>query len=248
MKVVAVIPARMASTRFPGKPLAEILGYPMIEHVYRRVACSELIDEVYLATCDTEVADTIFKLGGNAIMTSASHTRCLDRVAEAVDSIQADLVVTVQGDEPMVDPKGLDKAVSAILSNRETPCLNMTALIRNWDSFNSPNVVKVCTDKQGRILCFSRLPIPRQNREDFDFGIKQLGIYMIPKPLLLDFTSWDETPIEKKEQVDMFRFLENGVSILSYETSDLIGVDTQEDLEQAERLLVHDPLYRSLFN
>lgn len=247
MKVVAVIPARLASTRFPGKPLAKIHGRSVIEHVYRRVQCATLIDEVYLATCDKEIANEVERFKGNVIMTSSLHTRGTDRVAEAVEKIEADFVINVQGDEPMVDPGVLDEAITFIQKRGDIRCLQLTAQIRDWKVFISQNVVKATTDMNNKILYLSRQPIPAQTKHDFKKALKQIGIYLIHKDLLLQFSRWDETPLEKTEKVDMLRILENGVPIYAFNSRDMISVDTPEELFLVEQILSKDPLYHQLF-
>ena len=248
MKVIAVIPARMASTRFPGKPLAKINGHSMIEHVYRRVQCARLIDEVYLATCDEEIASESEKFDGKVIMTSSSHTRGMDRVVEAAKKIEADIVINVQGDEPTVDPNTLDGAISYFKQETDIQCLNLTAPIREWRVFINENVVKTVTDKNNKVLYFSRQPIPTQTQKDFKSAIKQAGVYLIQKEVLVKFASWRESPLEIAERVDMLRFLENGYSIYAFESRDMVGVDTPEDIALVEQIFVNDPLYCKLFS
>lgn len=248
MKVIAIIPARMGSTRFHGKPLAKIHGHSMIEHVYRRVQCARLIDEVYLATCDEEIASESEKFGGKVIMTSSSHTRGMDRVVEAAKKIEADIVINVQGDEPTVDPNTLDWAISYFKKERDIQCLNLTAPIKEWGVFINENVVKITIDKNNKVLFFSRQPIPTQTQKDFKGAIKQIGVYLIQKEVLIKFASWRESPLEMAERVDMLRFLENGYSVYAFESRDMVGVDTPEDIALVEQILVNDSLYCKLFS
>lgn len=247
-KVVCIIPARMASTRFPGKPLAKILGYSMIEHVYRRVCLAEHIDEVYIATCDQEIADEAERFGAQAIMTATTHTRGTDRVAEAAQKIEGDIIINVQGDEPLVDPKSLDEAIVMMKENPQVQCVNLIAPITDWEIFVSHNVVKTTIDQKGKVLYFSRQPIPTSTRESFKTGIKQIGIYFFQRDLLLDFLSWLETPLEQEEGVDMLRFLEKGITIESLMAQDMISVDTPEELFQMEKILQEDDLCKKIFD
>ena len=247
MKVVVIIPARMESRRFPGKPLARIHGRPMVEHVYRRVQRARLVDEVYLATCDKEIANESEKFGGKVIMTSSSHTRGLDRVAEAAKKVEADIVINVQGDEPTVDPATLDAAISYFKQERDIQCLNLTAPIKEWVVFTNENVVKTIINRKNEILYFSRQPIPTQMQKDFKGAIKQIGIYLIHKELLIRFSRWRESPLEMTERVDMLRILENGYSIHAFGSKDMIGVDTPEDLSVVEAALADDLLCHQLF-
>jgi 3-deoxy-manno-octulosonate cytidylyltransferase (CMP-KDO synthetase) len=245
MKVAAVIPARMASTRFPGKPLAKIHGRQMIEHVYKRVQLSKYIDEIYLATCDDEIAEAVIDFKGKVIMTSAKHNRGTDRVAEASKKIEADIIINVQGDEPTVNPFELDKAIVEF-KEKNISCLNLVTRIEDEDTFNSQNVVKAVIDNYNKILYFSRKPIPNQIGE-FIYGIKQIGIYLIKKDLLLQYLQWQETKLEIIEQVDMLRFIENGHPIYAFESVNMIGVDTPDELNDVEKILLNDSIYLKYF-
>lgn len=247
MRVAAIIPARMASTRFPGKPLALINGRPMIEHVYRRVCCSRIIDGVYVATCDMEIDREVLGFGGKAVMTSMLHKRGTDRVAEAARGIDADVVINIQGDEPMVDPVMLDEAAAFMLRRDEIRCMNLITPINDSRSFASRDVVKAAVGKSGRILYFSRQPIPTCKGEDMGMAFKQIGIYLVRRDLLMDFPGWQESPLEEAEQVDMLRFLENGAPVHAYLSKDMIGVDTPGDVAIVQRALMKDPLYLRLF-
>lgn len=247
MKVVAVIPARMASTRFPGKPLVKINGRTMLEHVYRRVKCATLVDEVYVATCDNEIVEEVRKFNGKSIMTSSRHTRGTDRVAEAAAKISADVVINVQGDEPMVDPNVLDKAIAFINKREDVQCMNVISSINTWDCFVSRDVVKTVLDKNNKVLYFSRQPIPTCKQQNFKNAFKQIGIYFFRKEFLLQFSRWPETSLEQMEQVDMLRIIENGFSIYTFKSNDMIGVDRPEEVALVEQALLGDPLYQKLF-
>lgn len=246
-KVVCIIPARMASSRFPGKPIQKILGVPMVEHVYRRVKLSKNIDEIYIATCDLEIAEVVNSFGGQVIMTSDKHTRGTDRIAEAARQIDANIIINVQGDEPLVDPNTLDAAVRFMLSDENKKCLNLVSVIKDWEDFISPNVVKVVTDFRKCVLYFSRQPIPLQKKETFDEAIRQIGIYLFRKNFLLEFSSWDETPLEKKEGVDMMRIIERGFSIDTFVSKDMLSVDTPAELLIMEKILEQDGVYQQIF-
>lgn len=246
-KVVCIIPARMASIRFPGKPIANILGHPMIEHVFQRVKRARYIDEIYIATCDKEVKKTAEKFGASVIMTSNKHTRGTDRVAEAASKTDADIVINVQGDEPLVDPASLDKAIEMMKQNKDIKCINLVSFIHSWDVFIDYNVVKAVIDQNNRVLYFSRQPIPTSTRENFKEGAKQIGIYFFRKEFLSKFSSWEETPLEKKEGIDMMRILEKGYPIDICMSKDMVSVDTSEELKKMEALLKDDPLYIKIF-
>ncbi|HVN65405.1 MAG TPA: 3-deoxy-manno-octulosonate cytidylyltransferase [Methanomicrobiales archaeon] len=246
MKVVGVIPARMASTRFPGKPLAPILGIPMVEHVYRRSAMSGSLDRVYVATCDDEIARAVEGFGGEAVMTAACHERCTDRVAEAMESREGDIVVIIQGDEPMVRPEMIDQAVAPMLADPALECVNLMAEIRDPRDFHDPNEVKVVCDRQGFALYFSREAIPSEKKYGNPVtGHKQVCIMPFRRDFLFTYTRLPPTPLEIIESVDMLRVLEHGYRVrmvlTGYETC---SVDTPGDLEYVGQAMKDDPLVR----
>lgn len=247
MKVIGIIPARLASSRFPRKPLTKILGRSMTEHVYRRSAHAKHIQELYVATCDQEIADETVRFGGKAIMTSPHHTRGTDRVSEAAKSLQADVIINIQGDEPMIDPNDLDKVILMMQQNSEISCVNLVSVIHDWSDFVNPDVVKTTVDQKGRVLYFSRQPIPNTPEDKFKSAYRQLGVYFFKKDLLEQFGKWKETPLEISESVDMLRIIENGVPIYIAESKRLIGVDRPEDVPQVENALRHDALHQKLF-
>ena len=230
MNVVGVIPARMGSSRFPGKPLALIHGLPMIEHVYKRSAMS-MLDELYVATCDTEIAEAVEQFGGKAIMTDVCHERCTDRVAEAVEDMDVDIVVIIQGDEPLVYPDMIDQAVKS--SNIDSDA-----------DFMDPNEVKVVVDNASYAMYFSREPIPSSKKyADRYARYKQVCIMPFRKDFLLKYTKLEPTPLEIIESVDMLRILEHGYKVKMVLTDrKTFSVDTPEDLVKVEWIMNNDPL------
>lgn len=244
MKVVGVIPARMGSSRFPGKPLAKIHGRSMIEHVFRRSRMSKSLDELYVATCDEEIAEEVRKFGGEPIMTSDCHERCTDRVAEAVERSQADIVVIIQGDEPMVYPDMIDQAVDAIKDDGSVVCVNLMETIPSDEDFRDPNEVKVVVDKEGNALYFSREPIPSEKKGAKDYPrYKQVCIMPFRKDFLYLYNQLEPTPLEVIESVDMLRVLEHGYNVKMVLTERFTcSVDTPEDLQEVERLMADDEL------
>lgn len=245
-KIVAVIPARMGSSRFPGKPLAQLLGIPMIEHVYRRTAMCKTLDEVWVATCDQEIMDTVTAFDGKAVMTSSNHERASDRVAEAIESIEADIVVMVQGDEPMTYPEMIENSISPFLSEDEgVICVNLTGRIQTIEEFESPNTIKVVMDEEHFAVYMSREPIP--TRQQMPFGqipaYKQVCIIPFTREGLRLFTQLSPTPLEQAESIDMLRFIEHGYKVKMVETSlSTHAVDTEQDLKLVENLLREDTL------
>lgn len=244
MKILALIPARMGSSRFPGKPMAKILGKPMIEHVYRNVTNCNLLTKTVVATCDTEIFDFIESIGGNAVMTSDKHKRASDRCAEALnyleqeDNIQYDIVVMVQGDEPMTHPEMIIEAVSPMLKDKEIIVTNLLGDIKNEEEFEDRNCIKVVCDIDGNALFFSREPIPTRK---FGNTIMKKQVCIIPftRDFLLDYIKLAPTPLEIIESVDMMRILEHGMKVKMVPTKhQTYPVDTKEDLVRVEKLMI----------
>ena len=245
MKCVAVIPARMAATRFPGKPLENILGIPMVEHVRRRLLLSKYLDDVIVATCDQEIMDLVLQQGGKAVLTKDSHERCTDRVAEAASSIDADVIVNVQGDEPLVMPEMMEQVTGPLLKDKELQCVNLVTEIVDKIEFNDPNVPKVVANIEGDLLYISREPIPSIKKADTNdyLKLKQLGIIAFRREFLQLFARLDPTPLEQVESVDMMRAVEHGYRVKLVETKhQMIGVDVPSDVQRVEKVLSSDPL------
>lgn len=247
MDIVAILPARMGSSRFPGKPLANILGMPMIEHVYRRTSLARSLKAVYVATCDEEIRDAVERFGGSVIMTSPAHQRASDRVAEAARHIHADIVVMVQGDEPMLHPDMIDTAVRPFHSDASVSCVNLTARIATEAEFYDPNTIKVVMNDKGDALYFSRSPIPALPASGFSSirAFKQVCIIPFRYDALQLYAALEPTPLEIAESIDMLRFLEHGYKVRMVETKIAShAVDTPEDLKLVEQLMSDDPLTR----
>jgi len=242
---VAVIPARYASTRFPGKALADIAGRPMIEHVYRRAAAARTVDAVIVATDDERIADAVRTFGGTVRVTSAAHATGTERIAEVAAALDCDLVVNLQGDEPLIEPAAIDEAVEPF---RDDAGLLMTSLCQRFrpsDDVRDPHVVKVVMDQHGRALYFSRSPIPffRGTAADQQQAgpYRHIGLYVQRREFLLKVAALEPTPLERAEALEQLRVLEHGYSIRMVETRhDSIGVDTPEDLARVRRLLTAD--------
>lgn len=244
MKILALIPARMGSSRFPGKPMAKILGKPMIEYVYNNVKKCDLLTKTVVATCDTEISDFIESIGGNAVMTSDKHQRASDRCAEALnyleqdDNIQYDIVVMVQGDEPMTHPEMIIEAVTPMLNDKEIIVTNLLGDIKNEEEFEDRNCIKVACDIDGNALFFSREPIPTRK---FGNAIMKKQVCIIPftRDFLLEYIKLAPTPLEIIESVDMMRILEHGMKVKMVPTKhQTYPVDTKEDLVRVEKLMI----------
>jgi len=248
MKVIAIIPARMGSSRFPGKPLAKIHGVPMIGHWYYRTCMCEYLFETYVATCDEDIYNYILSLGGKCIMTSDKHERATDRTAEAMLKVEADLgekvdaVVMVQGDEPMVTSRMISESLVPFLNNDPVNVVNLMAHIKTVQEFEDPNEVKVVVDKDSNAIYFSREPIPSR-KKGFDIVpmLKQVCIIPFRRDYLLKFNETPETELERIESVDMMRSIENGVKVkmvMTYDNS--LSVDTIEDRNNVEKIMKGD--------
>ena len=243
MKVLALIPARLASTRFPNKPLAQILEKSMLQHIVERVQLCKEIDQVAVATCDQEIIDHIQGLGHQAIMTSDRHERASDRCAEAVTKLEKsentkyDIVVMVQGDEPMTDPRMLSDVLRPFTDDPNLQVVNLYADIQPGE-FASTNCVKIVMDLVGNALYMSRAPIPVSMDGIERPSGKQLGLIAFRRQALQKFAELAPTPLEVNESVDMLRFLEHGIEIRMQRTIYRThAVDIPSDIAEVERLM-----------
>jgi len=250
MHIIGIIPARMASSRFPGKPLAKIRGIPMIGHVYHRSKMSDIMSEVYIATCDKEIVNYADSIGAPAVMTSLSHERASDRAAEAMQKIEMktgqkiDIVVMIQGDEPMICPSMIDDAIRPMQNDPEIRVVNLMSRLDTQEEHEDPNEVKVVVDQQDFALYFSREPIPSRKKGALQVPmLKQVCIIPFRRDFLLQFNNLTPTPLEVIESVDMLRVLEHGFKVKmvmsDYRT---YSVDTLEDLEYVNKCMENDEL------
>lgn len=257
MSAIVVIPARYSSTRFPGKPLALLRGTPVIEHVYRNSLNSRLVDEVIVATDSEMIFEKVLSFGGKAVMTSPAHVSGTDRIAEVARDLRYDIIVNVQGDEPLIRPEMIDDVVS-VLDDRRASIGTLAKRIDTRSEIFDPNIVKVAFDKEGFALYFSRAPIP-YHRDLFCAGgqlnpcpsadlpgggtselfmFKHVGIYSYRRDVLLRLTECEPSRLEMVEKLEQLRALENNLRIKVRETLfETVGVDTPEDLERIEKCL-----------
>jgi len=258
MSAIVIIPARYASTRFPGKPLALLKGKPVIEHVYQRAVHSRLADDVVVATDNKAIYDKVLSFGGKAVMTSSDHASGTDRVAEVAASMNYDIIVNVQGDEPLIQPEMIDDVISVF----DDPRVSIGTLaigIKDRKDIFDPNIVKVVFNRNGFAFYFSRAPIPYHRDEwkdiegfrELGFGIsgnpqlptpnhcfKHIGIYSYRKDVLAELSKLPPSSLEVIEKLEQLRALEHGFIIKVKETThDTLGVDTPEDLERIEKCL-----------
>lgn len=249
MRVIAVIPARMASSRFPGKPLKEIHGLPMVEHVRRRAALSGAFSEVLVATCDEEIASAVRRHGGRAVMTSPGHEAATDRVREAARSVDCTHVVNVQGDELLVLPEDLRKMVSEIRRRPEVPAWNAVGPIEDERTLADRSVVKCMVSATGRILFCTRdcSFFPRGDGGGFEPIRSLLGILGYRRDTLERYATLSRTPLEKAESIDQSRMLEHDELLqgMPFPRS-YRGVNNPEELAEAQRILESDPLQREV--
>lgn len=237
MRAVAIIPARIASTRLPRKILREIAGKTMLQRVYEAAAASPLLSEVIIATDSQEILDVCAQRGWPARLTSAQHKSGTDRVHEVAQSIAADVYVNVQGDEPLARPEH----ITALLAPMKDVTVQVSTIATPAHAADiaNPNAVKVVTDLRGRALYFSRATIPFDRDKTAGFAYrKHLGFYAYRKPALDLFQTLPESALERSERLEQLRFLENGIDIYVAETPfDTIGVDTEDDLKRVESIL-----------
>ena len=239
---------RMGSSRFPGKPLAPLLGRPMIEHVVRRAAMCDGLDAVYVATCDEEIRAVVEGFGCTVLMTSDAHERASDRVAEAAEHVGADIAVMIQGDEPMSTPDMIAAAVAPLLEDSSVGCVNLARRLASREEYLDRNTIKVVMNVHGDALYFSRSPVPA-----LDFArampgerapvFKQVCVIPFRRDFLREFARLPPTPLERAESIDMLRVIEHGGHVRLVETeADTHAVDTPEDLRLVESLMKGDPL------
>ncbi len=240
MKVVAVIPARYGSTRFPGKALAAIAGKPMVQHVFDRARAAGRVSRAVIATDDERILQAVAGFGGEAMMTRADHRSGSERVAEVAAQVEADVYVNVQGDEPLVEPAAVDALVAA-MEDESVSVATLCTPIREPGEIMDPNVVKVVTDFEENALYFSRAPVPWVRDEQQAVGLlhrKHLGLYAYRRAALLEFPTLPPGELEKVEQLEQLRLLENGYKIRVVETEyNSIGVDVPADVARVEQAL-----------
>lgn len=252
MRIVGIAPARMASGRFPGKPMAKIHGIPMIGHCYFRSKMSKVLDDVYVATCDQEIYDYIQSVGGKAVMTKDTHEMCTDRVVEATQKLEKelgqpfDIVVNIQGDQPMVFPQMIDDVVRPLVEDRSIVCSTMMARMKSFSEHDDPNRVKIVVDKDGFAMYMTREPIPSRKKWKSTVPLSMyVHVAIIPfrRDFLMQFGTFSMTPLESVESIDYLRVMENGYRIKMVLTDlETETVDTPEDLAKVQRMMANDPL------
>lgn len=240
MFVLGIIPARYGSSRLEGKPLKDICGKPMIQHVYERVQLSALINEVVVATDDERIVAVVKNFGGKAQMTSINHKNGTDRIAEVAKAIEADVVVNIQGDEPLIDPRMIDEAIQPMLDDRELKACTLCRPILSEEDIYNPHVVKTVFDLKGNALLFSRAPIPYPRNKEAYTAYEHIGVYVYRKDFLMQYVNMPQTPLEITESLEQLRILENGIRMKVVKATvpyEGLSVDTQEDLERVREII-----------
>jgi 3-deoxy-manno-octulosonate cytidylyltransferase (CMP-KDO synthetase) len=237
-KILGVIPARFASSRFPGKVLAQISSKSMLQHVYERASLARYLTATIIATDDERVYEAARSFGARVVMTRADHVSGTDRVAEAASAENAELVVNIQGDEPLIDPAAIDAAILPLAHDPEIVMGTLKKAIEDPREITDANVVKVVTDRNGDAIYFSRCPIPyRRDQARPGTHFKHIGLYVYRRDFLLGYSALPVGPLEQAERLEQLRALENGYRIRVVETEcESLGVDTPEDLERVCKL------------
>ena len=232
-----MIPARFASSRFPGKSLATIAGKPMLQHVYERASQARYLSKLIVATDDERIYKAARSFGAAAVMTRTDHLSGTDRVAEAASGDHASVIVNIQGDEPLIDPAAIDAATLALLDDPDVPMATLMKAIEDRREIHDPNVVKVVTNLAGDAIYFSRCPIPFTRDDGRSVHYKHLGVYVYRREFLLAYSGLPVGPLERMERLEQLRALENGHRVRVVETEyESLGVDTPEDLERVSAL------------
>lgn len=248
-RIVAIIPARMAASRFPGKPLVPILGLPLIEHVRRRALLCPALDSVVVATCDREIEKAVQAFGGQVVMTKDTHQRCTDRVEEAIDKIApADIVLILQGDEPLFDAALLTRMIEPMQSNPDILCTNLLTPISEEKDRDDRDIVKALIDPKGYVLYYSRASVPFKRAFGPVQVYRQTGLSAFRAAFLKTFSQLTPTPLEIVESIDFMRIIEHRYPIFAV-TADVksIGVDRPDDVGIVEHILQHDVAQQAIF-
>ena len=237
-KVIAILPARLESSRLPRKALKDICGLPMIVHVFKRCLLSKKLDEVYVATDSFEIKEVVEKYGGKVIMTSSKHETGTDRIAEAALELDAEIIVNIQGDEALVNPKYIDRVTNELIEN---PDINVGILVNSFSKKDSPSDIKVVLNKNNDVMYLSRSDIPSGSRLNNPPMLKAYHIVPFRKKFLLEYAQMDRGSLEKIEFNEYIRILENGERIRAvYVESDAVSVDTPEDLQYVRKVMPYD--------
>jgi len=238
MRAIGIIPARWKASRFEGKILAMIAGKPLIQHVWERAKESHILEDLIIATDSERVIKAAEMFGGKAVFTSKDQPSGTDRIAEVVNPVDVEVIVNIQGDEPLIHYSMIDNLAQTLLEDKSIPMATIIKKITDKAELENPNVVKTVIDKDGYALYFSRFPIPYVREDGSPVFYKHIGIYAYTKDFLFTYTNLPKSPLEEAEKLEQLRALENGYRIKTVETDfDTVGVDTPEDLKKAEEAI-----------
>jgi len=240
MKIIGIIPARYGSTRLEGKPLKDICGKPMIQRVYEAAQQAQWLDQVYVATDDARIVAAVEQFGGNVRLTSVDHKTGTDRIAEVAAALDVEIVVNLQGDEPLVNPAMIDEVIQPLVDNSHLPMSTLCVPILEEEALHDPNVVKVVFTQKGDALYFSRSLIPYPRKRDNFQAYEHLGLYAYRKDFLLTYIALPQSRLEINESLEQLRVLEAGYQlkvVVSAHPYDGVSVDTPEDLEKVRQIV-----------
>ena len=245
-RIVAIIPSRLESSRLPRKALTDICGLPMIVHVFKRCEFAKSLDEVFVATDSDEIRQIVEQYGGKVLMTSSHHKNGTERIAEAAESIDGDIIVNVQGDEALVMPEHINAAINALI---EDETINVSILVNSFSKRNSPSDIKVVLDLHGNVMYLSRSDIPSNTRTKDTPLLKAYHVLAFRKEFLMQYANWEETYLEKIEYHEHLRILERGHKIKAVKVdSQAISIDTELDLIEVKYLMEKDPYYKAIMD
>ena len=240
MKIIGIIPARYGSTRLEGKPLKDICGKPMIQRVYEAAQGAKLLDQIYVATDDQRIVEAVENFGGNVRMTAVDHKTGTDRIAEVATGLDVDIIVNLQGDEPLLNPAMIDEVIHPLMAEPDLPMSTLCVPILEEAALHDPNVVKVVFDQQGYALYFSRSLIPYPRKRDNFQAYEHLGLYAYRKAFLLTYITLPQSRLEINESLEQLRVLESGYRLkvaVSAHLYEGVSVDTAEDLERVRQIM-----------
>ena len=242
LRTIAIIPARLESSRLPGKALLDICGLPMIVHVFKRCEFAESLDEVFVATDNDKIRQVVEQYGGKVIMTSSHHENGTERIVEAANNIDADIIVNVQGDEALVNPTHIDAAVNALIKDQN---VNVAILVNEFSKRNSPSDIKTVLDEENNVMYLSRSDIPSDARTNNPPMLKAYHILPFRKEFLLKYASWGKGYLEQIEYHEHLRILEKGYKIRAVRVeSDAVSVDTEEDLDFVRNAMISNSIFK----
>lgn len=254
--VIVVIPARMGALRFPGKPLAKVLGLPMVEHVRRRAILSRAVNATYVATSDSQIKEAVENYGGVAIMTAESHKNAPSRIADAVSQLSLnddDIVLSVPSNQPLVSPELINALAAAMLEDDKLQCANVLTIVTDSHDMHDKEVVKAVINLKGQVMCYSRSPLPFQRAKNYSSLYRQTGIAAFRRSFLAKFVELAPTPLEITESIDFMRILEHGYSIKGVVfPGKILSVDQKEHVALVEEVLHkdydHNRIYQAILN